>query len=341
MPGFDRSEKQGQGSALDPLKASLENPLFKRGFQRRAFGGFQGQSPWPSALRSKPGATGLKSLKRLLLSADDFGLSPAVNEGVERAHRDGLLSTASLMVAGAAADDAVARARRLPGLRVGLHVVAVEGPSVLPPAEIPLLVGADGWFPSDQLRLGLRYAVRPAVRRQLAREIGAQFDAFAATGLRLDHATAHKHMHLHPTVGALLIAAGRRHGLPALRVPCEPALDRADPIGARAMRRWTGLLRRQARAAGIAVNRRCFGIAWSGHMTAERVRSLVPRLPDGLSEIYFHPAVHPTTGRDALLDRLMPGYEHAAELDALCDPALPELLRAADVRLSCWSDAEL
>ncbi len=276
-------------------------------------------------------------MKRLLLSADDFGLSPAVNEGIERAHRDGLLSTASLMVAGAAAADAVARARRLPELRVGLHVVAIEGPAVLPPAEIPLLVDPGGWFPSGQLGLGLRYFFRPVVRRQLACEIGAQFDAFAATGLRLDHANAHKHMHLHPTVGALLIAAGRRHGLPALRVPCEPSLDGADTIGARAMRRWTGLLRRQARAAGIAVNRRCFGIAWSGHMTVERVRSLVPRLPDGLSEIYFHPAA----GRDALLDRLMPDYEHAVELDALCDPALPELLRAASIRLSCWSDAEL
>ncbi len=119
-------------------------------------------------------------------------------------------------------------------------------------------------------------------------------------------------------------------------MPCEPALDGRDTIGARAMRRWTGLLRRQARAAGIATNRSCHGIAWSGHMTVARVRSLVPRLPDGLSEIYFHPAA----GRDALLDRLMPDYEHAAELDALCDPALPELLRAADVRLSSWSEAE-
>ena len=279
-------------------------------------------------------------MKRLLLSADDFGLSPAVNEGIERAHRNGLLSTASLMVAGPAADDAVSRARRLPELRVGLHVVAVEGPAVLPPAEIPLLVGADGWFGSGQLSLAWRYAFRPAARRQLAAEIAAQFDAFAATGLRLDHANAHKHMHLHPTVGALLIEAGRRHGLSALRVPMEPPLRWAepggtDPAGARALRRWTRLLRGQARRAGLATNDHCFGIAWSGDMTVERMRSLVPRLPDGLSEVYLHPAA----GRDALLDRLMPAYRHQAELDALCDPALPGLLRRAGVRLSTWGDA--
>ena len=278
-------------------------------------------------------------MKRLLLSADDFGLSPAVNEGIERAHRDGLLSTASLMVAGPAAADAVARARRLPDLRVGLHVVAIEGPAVLPPAAIPLLVDKDGWFPSDQLRLGLRYQFRPAVRRQLAREIAAQFDAFAATGLRLDHANAHKHMHLHPVVGALLIAAGRRHGLPAVRVPYEPVGDGGGGISARsgawALRHWTRLLRRQARRAGLGTNDRCHGIAWSGAMTTERVRSLVRDLRGGLSEIYFHPAA----GRDAILDRLMPSYRHEAELAALCDPALPGLLRAAGVRLATWGDA--
>jgi hopanoid biosynthesis associated protein HpnK len=275
-------------------------------------------------------------MKRVLFSADDFGLSLAVNEGVERAHRDGLLSTASLMVAGDAAADAVARARRLPDLRVGLHLVTIEGPSVLPPADIPLLVDGRGQFPSDQLLLGLRYFFCPAVRRQLAREIEAQFTAFAGTGLRLDHANAHKHMHLHPTVGAMLIRAGMRHGLPALRVPTEPPgpLGFPETPGARALRHWTRLLRSQARRAGLAVNDQCFGLAWSGHMTPDRVRTLIARLPDGFSEIYFHPAA----GRDPLLDRLMPEYEHEAELAALCDPALPAALHAAGAVRAFWDD---
>ncbi len=276
-------------------------------------------------------------MKRVLFSADDFGLSLAVNEGIERAHRDGILSTASLMVAGKAAGDAVARARRLPGLRVGLHLVTIEGPAALPQAEIPALLDRDGSFPSDQMRLGLRYAFRPEARRQLAREIEAQFDAFAATGLRLDHANAHKHMHLHPTIGRMLVQTGLRHGLPALRVPSEPAgpLGEADTAASRALRLWTRLLRRQAQHAGLAVNDNCFGLAWSGHMTADRVRHLVPRLPDGFSEIYFHPA----SRRDRLLDRLMPTYEHQAELAALCDPDLPELLRRNGVVPVTWRDA--
>jgi chitin disaccharide deacetylase len=262
-------------------------------------------------------------MQRVIISADDFGLSEAVNDAVEQAHRDGILEAASLMVAAPAAADAVRRARALPNLRVGLHLVVIEGPAVLPAAEIAALVDAAGQFPSDQLRLGVRYALLPTVRRQLGAEIRAQFAAFAATGLALDHANAHKHMHLHPVVGRLILEIGRDFGLPAIRIPAEPP-DVLRRCGTRvgpaawALYRWTALLRRQARAAGVAMNDHCFGLAWSGHMTAERVRRLMQALPDGVSEIYFHPAVR----RDALLRRLMPDYEHQSELAALLDREL-------------------
>jgi hopanoid biosynthesis associated protein HpnK len=262
-------------------------------------------------------------MQRVIFSADDFGLSEAVNEAVERAHCDGVLTSASLMLAGPAVEDAVRRARALPSLRVGLHLVVIEGPAVLPAAEIPDLVDEAGRFPSGQLRLGLKYFFRPRVRRQLAAEIRAQFAAFAATGLRLDHADAHKHMHLHPTVGRLMIEIGKEFGLKAIRVPAEPpavlaACGARVGLGGRLLYRWTALLRRQARAAGLATNDHCFGLGWSGHMTLERVRRLLAVLPDGVSEIYFHPA----TRRDATLRRLMPDYEHEAELAALlaCRP---------------------
>ena len=258
------------------------------------------------------------AMKRVIFSADDFGLTESVNEAVELAHREGALTSASLMVGAPAAADAVRRARALPDLRVGLHLVVIEGPAVLPASEIPDLVDAGGEFPSDQLRLGINYFFRPHVRRQLAAEIRAQFAAFAATGLTLDHANAHKHMHLHPTVGRLLIDIGREFGLRSIRVPAEPpavlaACGTRVGLGDRALYQWTRLLRGQARAAGLATNDHCFGLAWSGHMTTDRVRRLLAVLPDGVSEIYFHPA----TVSDATLRRLMPDYEHAAELAAL------------------------
>ncbi len=196
--------------------------------------------------------------------------------------------------------------------------------------ESPAPVDASGRFPSSQIRLGIDYFFRPGVRRQVAAEIRAQFAAFAETGLPLDHVDAHKHMHLHPTVGRLLIEIGRDFGLLAVRVPTEPptvlaACGTRPSFGAQAFFRWAAILRRQARRAGLLTNDYCFGIAWSGGMTTQRLLRLVPRLPDGLSEIYFHPASRP----DPALAALMPGYRHQAELAALLDPEVRRALEAA------------
>ncbi len=249
-----------------------------------------------------------------IISADDFGLSIEVNEAIEQAHRQGILTTASLMVAGPAAADAIRRARALPALGVGLHLVVVEGDAVLP-GSAP--------FGSNQLQLGLEYFFSRRGRNRLAGEIDAQYRAFASTGLRLDHATAHKHMHVHPTVGRILIETGLGFGLHALRIPAEPpALMRACGVpqgpAAHALYRWTGLLRRMARRTGLVTNDWVLGLAWSGHMTADRLLLAAPMLPAGLGEIYFHPA----TAKNPLFQRLMPDYEPEAELAALLNDSV-------------------
>src|SRR5262249_12270241 len=167
---------------------------------------------------------GARALNRLIVTADDFGLAEAVNEAVEIAHRTGILSAASLMVASPGAADAVRRARAMPSLAVGLHLVLVEARPALPPERVPDLVGADGNFRTDIARLGFDIAVKPRVRAQMVAEMTAQFEAFAATGLRLDHVNAHKHFHLHPVIAAQMIAIGQRFGVRAIRVPCEPVV---------------------------------------------------------------------------------------------------------------------
>lgn len=272
------------------------------------------------------------ALQQLITVADDFGLSLAVNAAVEQAARHGTLTSASLMVAAPAAGDAVQRAHALPSLHVGLHLVVIEGTAVLPPKQIPDLVDSAGRFPSSQLGLGVSYFFRPRVRRQLAAEIRAQFAAFAATGLTLDHANAHKHMHLHPTVGRMMIRIGREFGLRAIRVPNEPRVagGPARTLGDRALNAWCAVLRGQAKRAGLLTNDAIFGLGWTGHMTRPRVQTLLNALPPGLSEIYFHPAAQ----RDALLRSLMPDYEHVAELDALLSAGIPD-----GVQLTSYTEA--
>ncbi|HEX3381491.1 MAG TPA: hopanoid biosynthesis-associated protein HpnK, partial [Paraburkholderia sp.] len=157
----------------------------------------------------------------LIVTADDFGLHQRVNQAVEWAHRDGVLSAASLMIGAPAVRDAVARARELPQLRVGLHLVLADGAALIPRAAIRALLDEHGRFGDNMVRDGVRFFFLPHVRKQLAREIRAQFDAFAQTGLTLDHVNTHKHFHLHPTVLGLILAIGSEYGMKAMRLPFE------------------------------------------------------------------------------------------------------------------------
>ena len=276
-------------------------------------------------------------MKNLIITADDFGAAVEVNEAVERAHRDGILSAASLMVAGAAAADALARARTMPRLRVGLHLVLVEGKPVLPADKVPDLVDATGHFRTDMARAGAAMFFRPRVRAQLKAEIQAQFAAFAATGLAFDHVNAHKHFHLHPTIAALMVETGKAYGVKGARVPLEPqaVLARIEPHKRSGVVALTAPfargLRRRFRRAGIAAPDSVFGLAWSGAMIQPRLKGLIEHLPEGLSEIYLHPATASYAGA-------APGYQYTAELAALTDPGLPALLAARAIRTGGFLD---
>jgi hopanoid biosynthesis associated protein HpnK len=241
------------------------------------------------------------------------------------------------MVGGAAAADAIARARRLPRLRVGLHVVLVEARPLLPPKQIPDLVDAAGRLRADLARLGLDICARPSVRTQLRAEIEAQFRAYQATGLALDHVNAHKHFHLHPAVAGDIIAIGVRYGMRGLRVPREPAaviaeVDPSSKPGSTFVAPWMRLLARRARRAGLRSPDQVFGLAWSGAMTAPRLGGLLRHLPAGTTEIYTHPATHDGVAEGA------PGYRYADELAALIDPAVIAAARSADVMLCGYLD---
>jgi hopanoid biosynthesis associated protein HpnK len=262
-------------------------------------------------------------LKFLIVTADDFGLSEPVNVGVERAAREGVLSAASLMVGAPAAADAVRRARELPDLAVGLHVVLADGWSVLPPARIPALVDARGRFGNNMVRDGMRFFALPAIRRQLEAEIRAQFQAFADTGLPLDHVNAHKHFHLHPTLLEMLLRIGTEFGLAAVRLPREPAWAArrtggriAGPAVAGLLSPWLALMRRRLEAARIAHNDTVFGLSDSGSMDEARLLEILGRLPPGITEIYLHPAI----ASGAAIAPSMRGYRHADELAALTSP---------------------
>jgi len=242
------------------------------------------------------------------------------------------------MVAAPEAQDAVSRARSMPNLRVGLHLALTDALPALPPEKIPRLVGRAGRLRADLARLGFDLAVDRDARRQMRAEIEAQFAAFRATGLALDHVNVHQHFHLHPVVAAMVIGIGRAYRMRALRAPYEPRrmIALADESSAPAYRAveqgCAAWLRRLAKRAGLATADGVLGLRWSGCMTAQRLQSLLSRLPPGFWEIYLHPAT-----RDAF-PGCAPGYRYVDELAALVDPLSIEALRRAGRSIGGYGD---
>jgi chitin disaccharide deacetylase len=270
----------------------------------------------------------------LIVTADDFGLHESVNQAVEQASRAGILNAASLMVTAHATKDAVRRARLLPNLCVGLHVVLADGWSTLDGQLIPEIADPTGRMHSDMFRKGVRFFFKSAARRQLEAEIRAQFAAFARTGLTLDHVNVHKHFHIHPTILSILLEVGRDYGMPAVRVPDEPfwfAVRSAGVLPGLAqalLSPWIALMKHRLHRARIFHNDRIFGIAGSGAMDEAGLLAILARLPPGVSEIYLHPATQSGSAITASMSR----YRHAQELDALSSPRVRAALNAVAVR---------
>ncbi|SAK80012.1 hopanoid biosynthesis associated protein HpnK [Caballeronia temeraria] len=265
-------------------------------------------------------------MRGLIVTADDFGLHERVNDAVARAHREGVLTCASLMAGARAAHHAVKIARELPALRIGLHLVLTDGVASLPHGSIPDLVDARGNFESSMFENGVRFYFLPGVRRQLAREIHAQFEAFAATGLELDHVNVHKHFHLHPTVLELILEIGAQFGMRAMRLPRERH-------GSLFLAPWIARVKKRLDDAGIVHNDWVAGIAQTGRMDEAALLALLAKAPDGVLEIYSHPA---TAGGP--LTPSMRNYRHEDELVALCSPRVARAIEATGAMHGGFAD---
>src|SRR4051794_21158461 len=167
-------------------------------------------------------ASSLRSGTRLVVNADDFGRSRSINEAVIRAHREGILTTASLMVNEAACEEAVALAKDNPRLGVGLHLTLLCGRSALRHDQIPGLVNSLDEFTNNSFQAGVRYYFNGKLRALLRQEVHEQFKRFRTTGLPLDHVNGHLHMHLHPVVFRILMDDAAELGIDCVRLTADP-----------------------------------------------------------------------------------------------------------------------
>jgi hopanoid biosynthesis associated protein HpnK len=180
------------------------------------------------------------------------------------------------MVGAPATAAAVKLARKLPRLNVGLHLALIDGKPVLPPSAVPDLVDGRGRFRRNMALSGAAMFFLPHVRRPMRAEVRAQFEAFRATGLNLDHVTAHKHFHLHPSILSAILELAKEFGAPAVRAPLEPQsilarIDGARPdLASSALAPLARIQRARLKRAGVAAPDQVFGLAWSGAMSPAR-----------------------------------------------------------------------
>ena len=275
----------------------------------------------------------------MIVTGDDFGLPTPVNDAITKAHEKGILTTTSLMVSAPAAENAIASAKKLSKLNVGLHLVLSNGKATSPTTEISTLVNANGQLDNNLVRSGIMMYFHPVTKKQLEKEIRAQFEAFKATGLKLDHVNAHNHMHLHPTIFDLIIKMKKEFQITAIRIPNEPSLDsiingRKDKL-IRELRYlffkpFISRMKKLCNMHDIKYNDIIYGLNDSGHMDVNTLVRIIPHISEGITEIYSHPA----TERWDDIDSSASDYEFEAEYKALVHPRTKRTVDKFNIRLS-------
>ena len=274
-------------------------------------------------------------MKALIVNADDFGISREVNTAVIKAHREGILTSASLMVAEAQAEAAARLARENPDLDIGLHAVVCKGSSVRPAGELSGLVDAQGRFPENPVVAGLRWYFDKQLRAKLETELRAQVERHLELVGCLNHIDGHLNFHVHPVVADILVALAVEYKVPCLRLPRERVLTtlrlRRDNAARKAVEAviFRSLSRRtwnMMRKHGLKSTNALFGLHQSGHLDEDYIAAIIDRLREGTTELYFHPAMD--------IGETPPSPSAQVEVEILTSPRIRDSLAKREVVLT-------
>ena len=292
------------------------------------------------------------AVRRLIINADDFGLTSGVNRAIVEAHERGVVTSATLMANGRAFDEAVTLARSRTRLGVGCHIVLVDGTPMLDTTQIRSLLDSDGGGKAagnSRFREGIgKFAALALLGRldadEIEAEATAQIGKLQSSGIAVTHLDSHKHTHMFPQVFKPLLRAARACGVRAVRNPFERI--RGSQLAARPSlwRRWieAGILRSVAnqfraavRQAGMITPDGSFAIVATGALDERLLRKMVENIPDGVWELVCHPGYN-DADLGCIRTRLRESREQ--ELRLLTSPATRELLAANGVEIGSYRD---
>ncbi|MFQ5714362.1 MAG: hopanoid biosynthesis-associated protein HpnK [Candidatus Scalinduaceae bacterium] len=281
-------------------------------------------------------------MKAIIINGDDFGATRSINRAIIRAHREGILTSASLMVNGEAFDGAVEQAKNNPNLSVGIHLVLVQGKAVLSPVEIPDLVDSGGYFQNSPVMAGLKYFFIKSLRDQIEKELRAQMEKYVSTKLKVSHINSHLNIHMHPTIFNIVLKLAEEFGVKNIRLSRDNLLlnlklDR----GALACKLAHSLIfnllstiyRKKLRKHGFRFTNVVYGLLQSGNMNERYVYGILNNLNEGISEIYFHPDSLPSEnwyGKAA-------NYKYLEEFHTLLSQRIKRMIKDNSIRLIDYS----
>ena len=290
-------------------------------------------------------------MKRLILNADDFGMTAGINRAVAEAHRGGALTSASMMAGGGALADAVTLAHSLPRLATGCHVVLLHGTPLSPPERVRSLIGQEGQFRRTFGRFAQAALAGELSAGEIEVEAGAQIERLRAAGLAVSHLDSHKHAHAFPAVFRPLLRAAREAGVRAMRNPFEPEFSasltitagraRRDPLpslvryaAVRGLAWFAADFRDAAKDTGIRTTDGTLAIAATARWEQSLLERMLARVPDGTWELICHPAY-----ADEEFRRFSSaGGAGRTELDALTSPWFREAVARAGITLISYSE---
>ena len=284
-------------------------------------------------------------MRRLIVNADDFGLTRGVNRAIGEAHERGIVTSTTLMACGAQFGDAVKRAHTFPKLSVGCHVVLVDGIPVgekqeSSPHTRSGLIEGSGKFRQSILSFAWRAVAGQLDAAEIEQEITAQIHKLQSAGIAISHLDSHKHTHMFPVVLNALLRAAKNCGVRAIRNPFEPLVlartrHRKRQFQLRILRRYQGRFREAIARSGVVTTDGCVGIVATGGLTVESFTELIRGLPEGTWEFVSHPGYN-----DAELDQVATRLRRSreVELGIMTSPEIKELLKTEKIQLISYGD---
>jgi chitin disaccharide deacetylase len=283
-------------------------------------------------------------MRNLIVNADDLGWTKGVNRGISEAHRNGIVTSTSLLANGCAFDDGVETARVLPRLGVGVHLNLSDGRPVAPAEKVKSLAGENGEFSAGPEALLFRLTTKNLDAKEVEIEWNAQIEKVRGAGVRPTHLDGHKHVQMLPGLFEIALRLAKKHGIEAVRVSHEASSLRAaltagtestgvmikQGVQARGLKFLARDARDLAEHSGIATADYFCGIAQTGVLTKKGVLQLLASLPEGTTELMCHPGYSDADLKKSAT-RLQTSRQ--AELEILTDNEIRKSIAALGIRL--------